>query len=818
METILQDLQYGLRRLAASPGFTAAAVLSLALGIGANTAIFTLIDAVLLRGLPVEELDRLVRLYSTDEIATAATGRSYFPVSYPNFDDLRRQADSFSAAALFVWMPFNLGGEQGPPERVFGQMVSGNYFDVLRVKAAIGRTFLPEEDGAPGAHPVVVLSDALWKRRFGADPELVGKTVQLNGIVFTVVGVAPRGFRGVETIGACDLWVPMAMRGQIFAFNQFFDQRRWRLFEAVARLAPGVDPDRARASLQVVNRRLQSEYPAENEKRGFFLLPLAEAAVDVNQRETFTRAGGLLMGTAGLVLLIACANVASLLLARATRRRKEIAVRLSLGATRPRLLRQLLTESLLLALLAGVLGLLIAVWMRNLLWSLRPPFLTAEAIDLGLHPRILLVSLAVSILCGLLFGIAPAWRASRPGVVDDLKDQVGLPAAGRRFGLRQALVVLQVAVSLVALIGAGLFLRSLRNAQAVDLGFSAENLLASGIDLAAQRYDEPRGRNLQSRLLENLEALPGIESATLAQARPMAPEMVRSLVAEGVEMPEGGLVIGINSVGPKFFETMRLPLLEGRGFEASDRPESVPVAVVSETLAKRLWPAGGAIGRTVMFQGENVPIQIVGVVRGSRYRNPTEEPQPYIFLPLSQRYSPLVDLLVRTRGSHSAGFESIRRTLAGLDPNLPMLFPESVEDSIANSQWGPRMIAGLLTGFGALALVLATVGLYATLAHSVHQRTREIGIRSALGARRGHMLRLILGQALSFVGLGLAIGLAAAYLGSRVAASLLFGVSATDPTTFMAVSLLLALVALLASVIPASRAARVQPLRALRYE
>ncbi|HWN40763.1 MAG TPA: ABC transporter permease [Thermoanaerobaculia bacterium] len=818
METIWQDLQYGLRRLAAAPWFTATAVLSLALGIGANTTIFTLVDAVLVRTVPVSEPERLVRILSTDEVATAATGRTYFPVAHPNFEDLREQAEVFSSAALYVWMPFNLGGGEGPAERVFGQMVGGSYFEVLGVEPALGRLLRPEEDDKPGAPPVIVLSHGLWQNRFGGDPGLVGRTIPINGLPFTVVGVAPRGFRGVETIGNCELWVPMSVRGQVFAFNQFVDQRRWRLFEAVARLAPAVSLEKARTAVTTINARLESAYPADNQKRGFVILPLTAAAVDPNQRQMFARAGILLLGVAGLVLLLACSNVANLLLARAASRRKEIAVRLSLGATRDRLVRQLLTESLLLALLAGGLGLLVAVWLRHLLWSLRPPFLVENAIDLGLNPRVLLVTLAISLLCGVLFGLVPALRASRPEVVQDLKDQVGLSGGGRRFRLLHALVVLQVALSLVALIGAGLFVRSLRNTQAIELGFDARNLLAFGFDLAAQRYEEARGRTFQRLVIERVKTLPEVESVALAQARPMVPGMTRALLAEGVDLPESGMMVAVNSVGPGYFETLRIPLLSGRAFDERDRPDGLPVAIVNETLASRLWPGGTAIGRRVSFQGEGLPIEVVGVVRDSKYRSPTEEQQPFLYLALDQRYSPLIDLLVRTRAASPATFGTVRRIVGELDPNLPPIFVQPVEETIAAGQWGRRMITALLAGFGVLALVLATMGLYATLAYSVRQRSREIAIRSALGAQRPQLLRMVVMQALLFVGIGLALGLAAAWAGSRVATTLLFGISATDPGTFASVSLLLGLVALLASLLPARRAAQIEPLRAMRYE
>jgi predicted permease len=815
LESLPQDLRQGIRRLVANPGFTAAVILSLALGIGANTAIFSLVNAIVLQPVPVGDPGRVVGIFGTDEEAFAATGLRYNPVSFPNYLDLRQGSRTLSGVAAYIWLPFSLSGS-GPAEQVMGQMVTGNYFEVLGVKPALGRAFLPEEDGAPGAHPVVVLSHGLWRQRFGADPGLIGRTVRIDSYQFTVIGVAPPGFRGTTTLGAPALWVAMAMRQQVFSFYKYFDNRRWRMFELVGRLAPRVELEQARAAARSIGSRLEHAYPDENRKRGFAMLPLAQSGIYPNQRTFFVQTSALLLCASALVLLTACANVANLLLARATARGTEVAVRIALGASRRRLLRQLFTESLLIALLAGILGLLLAVWGKNLLWSIRPAFLPEDAIDLSLNPRALWFALALSLAAALLFGLAPALQTSRTEVLPDLQNRTGPARRARRLAPRNLLVVFQVAVSLVALIGAGLIVASQRNAAIVDTGFATKHLVAFGFDLGAQGYSEAAGRGFERRVVEAASSLPEVLAATVAQTRPLVPGIMRSLNVEGREGPQGGILVGVNAVSPEYFRALGIPLRQGREFSVLDRPGTLRVAIVNETMAKRLWPERGALGGRFRFAGEKEAIEVVGVARDSKYVFVQEEARPFVYLPLAQNYSPQADLIVRTRVPAVRMVERLRGTIQAVDPNLPLVGVEPLTQTIANTMWMSKLAAGLLVGFGLLALALAVLGLYSVLAYSVEQRRKEIGIRMALGAHRSNVLRVVLGQAMSFVGIGLAIGVATAAAASRLAESLLFGISGTDLGTYGGIALLLVGVALLASLVPAISAARTEPQTVLR--
>ncbi|MGH9798289.1 MAG: ABC transporter permease, partial [Candidatus Polarisedimenticolia bacterium] len=493
MDTLFQDLRYGARMLTKARGFTLVAALSLALGIGANTTIFSLINALFLNPVPVEDPATVVSLYTTDE-RNKGGFNDFMLMSRPNYIDFRDQSTSFSGMTAVTFTQVALAGS-GKPEQLNALLTTGNYFDLLGVRAAIGRTYGPDDDRTPGAHPFVVMSDGLWKRRFGADPSVVGRPLRLNNHPFTVIGIAPGGFKGTQVIGGPDLWMPSMMYREVLSgfFLENYEDRRTLLWFVTGRLKPGVPADRALSELRTIAARLEKEYPEPNRGRGATLLPLAQSAINPALRRNFVLAGGLLMTVVGLVLLIACANVANLLLARATARRREIAIRLSLGAGRGRLVRQLMTESVLLSLLGGAAGLLVAFWGRDLLLAFRPPNLPLDRIDVPVDGQVLLFTLALSVVTGLLFGLAPALHASRPDLVVDLKDRSAQPSgAGRRFNLRSVLVVAQVALSLVSLIGAGLFLRSLRNAQQIDPGFETRDLLVTGFDTATVGYDQTR--------------------------------------------------------------------------------------------------------------------------------------------------------------------------------------------------------------------------------------------------------------------------------------------------------------------------------------
>jgi putative ABC transport system permease protein len=824
MHALFQDLKFGARLLVKSPGFTTIAALSLALGIGANTTIFTLVNAVLLNPLPVDDPAQLVSVWTTDERNTG-NGLGFLQTSPMNLRDLRDKNAVFSGMAGHVGLPLNITGGTGNPEQIFGELVTGNFFTVLGARPLLGRGFLPDEDVVPGEKLVVVLGYGEWQKRYGGDPGIVGRTVSLNGGTFTVVGVMPKGFKGANAIGAPALWVPYMTYP--VTTNGFFrelaqpNSRRGLVFNMVGRLKPGVSVQQADANLKTLARQLEQEYPNENTGRSVTLVPLAQATINPGFRDNIVKAGGLLMTIVGLVLLIACANVANLLLARASARQKEIAVRLSLGAGRGRLMMQLLTEGTLLALIGGGAGLLLAFWAQGLLWSFRPPFLQADAIDLHPDMRVLLFTLGVSLATGIVFGLAPAIQASRPDLVVELKEKTSAPAGSTRlFSLRNVLVAAQVALSLVALVGAGLFLRSLQHAQQIAPGFDADHLAVLSFDLGAQGVTEERGRQFQQRVLERAALVPGVQSATVASVVPLFQGgFARTVFLEGQDTSDrrAGRLVQISVVGARYLETVGIPLLRGRTLTAADQPNTPASVVINETMAKKFWPDQDAIGRRFKFFGQDFFTQVVGIARDSKYNFIGEEPTPFIYQSTTQVYQPQLSLFVKA-AQPSAVLGTVRGEVQQLDRNLPLTGVFTLSEIFDQSLWAPRMAASLLAVFAGLSLVLAVIGIYGVMAYAVSQRTRELGIRMALGASRGDVLRLVVTQGFRVTLLGLAVGLAASFAVTRLIATLLFDVSPTDLVTFTAVPLLLAAAALGASYLPALRATRIDPMVALRYE
>jgi predicted permease len=821
MGTLGQDLRFGARLLLRNPGFTAAAVLSLALGIGANTTIFTLVNAVLLHPLPMTDTERLVAVFTTDE-RNRGTFFNYMPTSRPNFLDYREGGRAFAGMVAYNGLPLAFSGK-GEPEQIAGEIVSGAFFDVLGVKPLLGRAFLPDEDEVPGASLVTVLSYNFWQKRLGGDPAVVGKEITLNGHAFTVVGVAPPGFKGANAIFPPALWVPMMAHPQLATgfLKENMESRRALLFNVAGRLKPGVALAQAEAELQTVAGRLAREYPDDNGGRSVALLPLAQATINPGFRQNMVSAAGLLLTVVGLVLLIACANVANLLLARASVRRREVAVRLSLGASRGRLVRQLLTEGLLLATLAGAVGLLIAYWAQGLLWSQRPPALAADAIDLALNPRVLVFTLLVSLATALVFGLAPALSASRPDVVSELKQRGGASFGNRPFSLRGLLVAGQVALSMVALVGAGLFVKSLRNAQRIDPGFDHERLAVLTVDLGAQGYAEATARDFQRRMLERVTALPGVERATLASGVPLFQGgFLRTVFLEGADASDrkNGKLVQIDTVEPGYFETMSIPLARGRDFARSDHEGSPRVVVVNETMARQFWPEQDPIGKRFKFFGQDWWNEVVGVARDAKYNFLGENPQPYIYLPLTQSFEAAVSLLLRAPGDPATALGAARREVQEMDRLLPITGVFTFGEILRQSLWAPRMGAWLLAVFGLLSLVLAVIGVYGVMSYSVSQRTGELGLRTALGADQRDLLRLVVRQAMTLAAVGIVIGAGLSLAATRLVGNLLFDVNAYDPLVFGGIATLLGLAALVASAQPAWRAARVDPTVALRNE
>jgi predicted permease len=825
LQALWQDICYAVRILTKNPGFAAVAVLSLALGIGANTTIFTIVNAILLNPLPVKEISRLVEADTIDSktlVTTANTTK--LGMSYPNFQDYARENKVFVGLGCFVG-PFPLTWSSGTePRQIFGQMVSANYFEILGLRPVSGRFFQPDEDTKPGGNNVAVVSYSLWANKFGSDPNVVGRILTLNATPYTVIGVAPHGFKGAFTFGNAEqIWIPVSMYPQLLAgfFKDNFNDRRFLATTMIGRLRDGISLSGAEASLKTVASHLESAFPKDNASRSVALTPLADAAVGVNNRGQIVLAGGLMMGIVGLVLLIACVNLANLLLAQAARREKEIGLRAALGASQGRVVRQLLTESLVLAILSGVVGLAIAYGGRAALWSFRPPFILDGDVDLGFDSHVLFFTLSMALLTAVFIGVAPAIKAAKPNLIEVLKvGGRGGTVGWTRNPFRSLLVVTEIALALVALVGAGLFIRSMQNAQHIDPGFESKNLFVFAFDLGALHYDEGRGQQYFRAAIDRAKTSPGVESATIASNFPLGGGLARTVFPEGQDEASGyrGTLTQLDDITPNFFSTLHIPLVRGREFTDADRKDTTQVAIIDEAMAKQFWPNENAVGKRFHFFGETGLREVVGVVRNTVVNAIGEEPQPLAYLPLTQDYAPAATMQVRTSGRPEAVSATVRSQVQSLDTNLALTNMNTIGELIDQGLWAPRMGAGLLTVFGGLALLLAVVGVYGVLSYSVNQQTREIGIRMAMGAQTGRILGLVVGQGMRLAVAGLTLGLLVAFAAMRVLSSLLFGVSAHDPLIFGGVSLVLATAAILACYIPARRATKVDPIIALRYE
>jgi predicted permease len=813
---VLKELRYAARALLQRPGFSVVAVLTLALGIGANTAIFSLVNTVLLRSLPVARPDEVFAMNMRRKDDSVSL------LSYPNYLDFRDRNEVLSGLLVYRFVPLSLS-RSGGNERIWGYEVSGNYFDVLGVKAVHGRTFLPEEDKTRLTHPVVVLSYDGWQRRFAGDPAIVGTDILINDHQFRVIGIAPETFKGTEQVYEAELWVPASMMGWIEPGSKTLDERGDNNLFGVARLKPGIEPSQAEASLNLLAEQLAKEYPDTNEGQSVrlgppgFIIPELRGAI-----VSFT---WVLMAAVALVLLVTCTNLAGLLLARATDRRREIAIRLAMGASRIRLIRQLLIESSLLSIVGGAAGLLLAVWIVNVLLSLRPPIDFPLTIDLGLDWRVLLFSLGVSLAAGAVFGLAPALQSTRPNLLHALKDTSAQGGAGRTR-LRSVLVVAQIAISLVVLIAAGLVVRTLQQLQTMNPGFDPQNALTMSFDLSLQGYDEPRAQQFYRQLAERVRALPGVKSAAITSYIPLSLNYnSRNIYVQGEPVERGGnSPSAMNAAaGPGYFETMATPIVSGREFTEQDVEKSEPVAIVNETFVRRYIPAAKspaeAVGKRVSFGDPNGPfMQIVGVARDGKYFNIAEDPRAFIWAPMTQDYMSSGSVMVRTTGNPEPVFTAVRGEVRKLDPNLPLFDVKTLSDHMRLALFPAKVAAMVLGVFGLVALVLSAIGIYGITSYAVAQRTHEIGIRMALGAQLSDVLRLVLDHGLKLTLIGAAIGLVGAYLATRAITSVLYGVSATDPLTFILVSVLLVGVALVACYVPARRATKVDPLIALRNE
>src|SRR6266850_2453170 len=811
MDTIWQDIRYSVRTLIKTPAFTIGAIVSLAIGIGANTTIFTLLNTLFLNPLPVARPSELVAVLTVASRNATQFG-NLLPLSYPNLKDFReRNSVLTDLAGYSPPLPLSLTTAR-EPQRVFAQLATGSYFDVLGVRPAAGRFFMPDENRTPGTHPVAVIGYGLWQRRFGRRPDAIGLTIELNRLTFTIVGVAPEGFKGVTSMFGPDLWVPSMMSPQLQPrqAGSWLDERAAVVFSTAGRLKPGVTIAQAEANLKTIARALEQEYPGPNAGRNVTVIPLTETTIFPGMRGMLMLAGGVLMTIVGLVLLIACSNVANLLLARAAARRQEIAMRIALGATRVRLMRQLVTESLVLGTAGGALGFVFGIWGRDLLWSARPAVVANNFVELKIDTHVLVFTLILSLVTGVVFGIVPALRASRADLVGALKLEPLFAASRRRLSLANALVVGQVAFSLVALITAALFLRSLQRAHTIDLGYDTKPLAVVSVNLAQGGYDEIRGRQFARDVRDRIALVPGIGAVSWSTNLPLWANLYRRISIEGQEptRPADAPVAVVVTVDLDYFKVLGLGVTRGRDFTDADRDPSMRVAIVNERMAERYWPNQDPIGRTFRFDSEAVARHVVGVVKTIKYQTLGETPQPAVYLPLRQHYAHGLVLYVRTAGDPSHAIGTVQREVRAMDAQVPLENAASVDEVIDQALWMVKIAAGLLAVFGALALVLASVGLYGLVAYSVNQRRRELGVRMALGAARSDVLRLVLRDGMGLVAIGVVAGLGLSLIVSRALASLLLGVNASDPISFAGASLLLVGVALIGSYLPARRASR----------
>ena len=816
MDALLQDLRYAIRRLARSPGFTFVAALSLALGIGANTAIFSVVNGIMLKDLQVEDASSLVEIYFSD-----GRGYPYATSSYADFVSLRDGLSQVFEEVL-AWNLAIARMDRGDEvEVVLGEAVTGNYFHLLGVDPALGRGFLPEEDATPGTHFVTVLGHGYWERALGADPEILGKTVRINGRPYTVVGVAPEGFNGMMRGLVPEFWVPMMMSPVIMGGStDRLERRSSRNLFLKGRLRSGVTVEQAGAALATLSSNLSEEFPDTNRDRAFSALPTNDVAIHPYVDRMLLPVATLLLSVVGLVLLIACVNLASFLLARAADRRKEIALRLAMGARRWNLVRQLLTETVMLSFLGAGGGVLLAYWTLDLLLSFKPPLPIPVNLDIGIDGTVLAFTALVALLAGIAFGLVPALQATNPDVAPVLKDEGATTQSRKRLTVRNALVVVQVAISLVLLVGAGLFVRSLQKAQNIDPGFITEQAVLLWPDMELSGHTEEKGEQIYMALEERLAAIPGVTAVGMVSRLPLGASVeTNGINIEGVQPPPGRDYIDVDntSVTAGYFEAMGVPILRGRNFGPEDGAGSPRVLIVSEAFAERFWPGRDPIGETVIF-GEDNLATVIGVAANTKVRTLGEAPRPFMYDHARSSYNGSLNILVKGDRPSSELLLAVRRGAMEVDPNMVTLESKTMEEHMALLLFAPRAAALLLSVFGALALVLAGVGLYGLVSYTVARRTREVGIRISLGADSGRVARMVMGGGMRLVLVGCAVGMALSASVTWLLSRYLYGIGALDLMTFFGIPLLLTAVALGAAWVPARRASLVNPVEALRSE
>jgi len=825
LENLIADVRFALRWLRRSPGFTAVAIVSLAIGIGFNTALFTIVDAVVFRPLPVAQPDRLAEIYTT-----SPDGDLYATSSYPDYLDFKAQSHTFSD--IIGYSPIIAAVASGDrPRMALGEVVTGNYFQVLGLRAQIGRTLVPDDDRR-GADRAVVLSHALWVRDYGSNTGVVGQTVRIHNQPYTIVGVAEKSYTGMVPMLSAALWIPMAYvddgePGGIISIvpsptgNTRLERRGTRWMFLKGRLKDGETIAQAQADLQVVAGQLTTAYPATNKDRKVAVLPRVHIHPDAD-RTLLPIAIGLMV-VVGLVLLVACANVASMLLARAAGRQKEIGIRLAIGASRGRLTAQLLTESLVMALLGAAVGIGLAWTLMQLALAIKLPIPFPLAFSLRIDGRVLLFTVGVTMVASVIAGLAPALKSTRPNLVSELKgDSTAASVGSRRWTLRDGLVVLQIAVTMVLLVASGLLTRSLLAAQKIGLGFEPQGIALVSAELSLIGYDDARGSKLFEQAAERIRAISGVEAAAIAERTPFSINYNRNNVfIPGRHQPGDlkGFVVDSTRVSPEYFATLAVPIVQGRNFMATDTPKAPQVVIVNETFARKFWPNENVLGKTFRVRSQDGPeYQIVGVSADYKVSTPGEQSTPYIHYAYSQNPTAGEALIARTRGNAEMLLAAIRRELLALDPNIVLLDNQTMTAQVDMTLMPAKLGAVGISGVGFVAMALAAIGLYGVIAYSVSRRTREIGIRMALGAGRAAVVGLVMRQGLALTAVGVVIGTLLSALAAKAVSGALYGIGYLDPVTWIGAIVTLFGVAALANAVPARRAAIVDPSAALRAE
>ena len=814
VDTLWQDLRFAARMLRKNPGSTIAVVIALALGIGLNTTVFSFVNALLLRPpASVKAPEQLMEVWIHNPRSSGMM--SYLPLTYPDYLYYRDHNRSFEGLLAFDGDPHSIiWNRSGEGQVVLGQLVSGNFFSLLGVNAVLGRTISAEDDQAANPQPVVVLGHAFWREHLGSDPSIVGKTLMLNGTNYNVIGVAPAGFTGLLVGFEPDVWAPTAMVEQVTRDTGRLSNWHGHWLIAVGRMKPGAKESEARAEVSVVERQIEMDHP--DLKRNLDATVFPATLIPAPYRIYVTAFMALLMAVFGLVLLIACANVASFLLARATGRVREMAVRSALGARRGRLIQQMLVESTLLSCLAGLVGLILAYWAVPLLLALKPASLPIT-LRLPVDWRVLVFTILVSLICGVAFGLTPALRTANVQVASNLKDETQ-PAGYRKSRLRSILMTGEIATCTVLLVCATFCVRSLRNASSIDPGFSTQHVVAATLNPGSLGYSDVQVRAFYQQLSERIRALPGVTVASFTDHLPLGPAREQTAVTDAMSpapSKKDALPVDVLRVAPDYFQTMGISLLRGRDFRSSESQEGSKVTVINEALAQRLWKGQDPLGRRISVADDKASTEIIGVVRTGRYRTLGEDPIPVAYLPQLRSRRTLV---VRTSGEASTLLDAVRGQIHSVDPNVAAADLETMQQYMSLPLF-PARTTGLLLGVsGFLALALTSIGLFGVISYIVSQRTNEIGVRMALGAQRSDVLRLVVRHGLLLTAMGLVIGLGMAFAAAQLLSSLLYGIRPTDPATFVGAALLLCAVVLLACYIPARRAVSVDPLVALRYE